>query len=348
MAGMSLKAELFSLDEKRAKNVVKKFIDTVMRTAVRVFLKAFLAKIPVRTGFLKGAFRELGTVFDARTASRGNNTPAVDIEYEVTKKGSNVTYTKTAKISLSELFGSENVRALFKESEAEFKTGKHLPPERRESHKRKEAFAKKAFDRLNASKGGRKEYYTGNGSKILKTASSGVPFVTKPEDVLKASGTKIEFNLEVDISYYRVMDFYGRRGNGPWGATAAGEAAMIRYLQVRVAKINNIVSLLGKTTITYDGGGKTKTTIVDFYGKNTFLADETAGQAGLGSEEAQAMTADLFKNILKSEKKVSAEERARQSVEYLVEKRAKKLAQEERIAAHHKRILNLKRKHKGS
>lgn len=69
-----MKAELFKLDTAIFRTVLEAFIQQEMTRAVREFLRAALARIPVRTGFMRGSFTELVDFFKAgvNTTSGGN------------------------------------------------------------------------------------------------------------------------------------------------------------------------------------------------------------------------------------------------------------------------------------
>jgi hypothetical protein len=294
MAGMTLKADLITIDVPNMEGLLTKFMDKIMFRAIRVFLKACLAKIPVRTGFLRGAFRNLGDAVNAGSTGRGSG-DSIDVRY--TGKKSQKFDPDEQKFTLRHLFRIKGAKELFLQEEEKFKRGEHLPKERVASHQKKIEFQKRQHEKLNAKNGvgTGKEYYRGSGGKILKTPTSGTQFVTPLSDVLKRKGTKIEFNLQVDIDYFRIMDFYGHLGNGPWMALAAGEKAMMEFLQKNIEKSVRLVSFLGTTKLTFDGSSVTKSvqksTNFDISGGVNFLepeVDTTSPQAIAREEKRKA------------------------------------------------------------
>lgn len=63
MLRVSMKAEMYTLNRTDFELAVGEFMTIVMRRAVQEFLKACVARIPVRTGFARGSFGDLNQAF---------------------------------------------------------------------------------------------------------------------------------------------------------------------------------------------------------------------------------------------------------------------------------------------
>jgi hypothetical protein len=247
MPGFKLDALVYALDIDDFNKVVDAFINTEMQRGIRAFLKACLARIPVRTGFLKGAFREIIRKFSAT----GNTTGA------------------ELNPILSALFtaGGEHGRpgGLFKEREAHHdrkltSAGKAAREKalRAQIEKARKEQARRANKRKPKSALYKNEYYYDGRHKVLKTPTSGIAFATKPDDVLKINGNQAIFFLDVAISYYRVNDFYSRIKGSPWQSLDAGAAAMVTSLERSVNRFPAIADILASFKIALRGSRLTK------------------------------------------------------------------------------------------
>ena len=81
MAGITLDAELAILDSAVFDKVVEAFIRQEMTKAVKEFLKACLVRIPQRTGFLRGSFKDIVDFFKVSGTGAGNSGYATKPEY---------------------------------------------------------------------------------------------------------------------------------------------------------------------------------------------------------------------------------------------------------------------------
>ena len=230
MAVVIFKATLPSLDPDDMDRVVKAFQKSEMRKAVYQFLKACLARIPRRTGFLAGAFSEVNRRFG------GGAGPALSPIFQALKE-------HLSKQSKRENFSPEaRARVLGKQKVAAL-----TRIIKKENLKRKA----KGLPRLNHGV----EYYRDGVTRVLKTPESGIPFTTPSSEVLVANGDTLSFVLNVNISYLAVNDF-GSHGQGtPWGAFDAGTAAMLSFLETSVNRFPDINELLGELTISVDRSG---------------------------------------------------------------------------------------------
>lgn len=78
----------------------------------------------------------------------------------------------------------------------------------------------------------RNEFYTGSGTKVLKTPRSGTQFATDPEQVFKTKGRSFVFRYSVDIDYFSIQDVRNIRKSryAPWKAFEAGDKAFNDYM----------------------------------------------------------------------------------------------------------------------
>jgi hypothetical protein len=233
MPAFEMTANLYTLDEDSLEEVMEIFSRSCAVKAIRAFLKATTRRIPVRTGFLRGAFKEIERAFGS--ASEAQLNPA-----------------------LAELFGQGG--KLFKELEAAF--DKKRPSSKKAGEKRAaelQAAAKKREALKNKEKGLRRaEYYYDGKRKVLKTTTSGIPFATPPEQVYTSTGNTFRIFIDVAISYYRVNDFSGRIRGAPWGSLDAGSAALTASLQKSVSNFPEITEILGTVKIALRGTSITK------------------------------------------------------------------------------------------
>lgn len=242
MPAFTLDASIYSLDINDFKEVVEIFMGSEASRAVKMFLRACLARIPIRTGFLRGSFRELQKAFDPSSGPRLNP-------------------------FLAELLSNEK---LFKEREAyadkKFsKAGlearnKNLARAIKEAEKRQKKNSLKKFKSSKSSpkSGGVRlahgEYYYGQkGRPILKTPTSGIQFTTPAKDVIKNNGNVVTFQINTAISYYRINDFYSRIKGAPWGSLDAGASAMVSSLERSVRRFPQLNEILTKFHITLRG-----------------------------------------------------------------------------------------------
>lgn len=247
MPGFLLTANVYTLDIKDFDKVKEAFMVSEMQKGVRAFLKACLARIPVRTGFLRGAFRQIIN------------------EFKVGGSGADLNETLATLFSAA-AEGSEKSGTLFREREAHHDrklsaAGKQA----RENALKKQIAAHAKASRVRENKklqaqGKSKnrsriagEYYYDGKRKILKTPTSGIPYATKPSEVLSFSDNSAKFFLDVSISYYRINDFYSRIKGAPWGSMDAGAAAMISSLEKSVNRFPKISEIMTQFKIALRG-----------------------------------------------------------------------------------------------
>lgn len=237
MPAFWMEATLYTIDDASYKRFVDRWKEQIMRAGVKQFLRAALARIPKRTGFLRGAFSKIRREFsDAKGGRSGNDEGEANL--------------------LSRIFGQN--------------TGRHRvnpkadDPADRE--KRIRALMQKHEKRANPKgKGtGGKEYYSasigGKGAKILKTTTSGIQFATPPEKVLQFTDNIVTFQLDIAISYYRINDFYAKIKGAPWQSMMEGGSAMANWLGKAADRFPDITQILVRQKIVLRGSRIGKTT----------------------------------------------------------------------------------------
>jgi hypothetical protein len=90
MAGITMEAELATFDPSDFDKVVTAFIRQEMTKAVQEFLKACLPKIPQRTGFLRGSFKDIVDYFKVPGTGAGNSGYSTKPEYYYHTPGSRI------------------------------------------------------------------------------------------------------------------------------------------------------------------------------------------------------------------------------------------------------------------
>lgn len=90
MAGITMEAELATLDFNDFDKVVNAFIRQEMVKGVQEFLKACLVRIPQRTGFLRGSFKDIVDYFKVPGTGAGNSGYATKPEYYYHTPGSRI------------------------------------------------------------------------------------------------------------------------------------------------------------------------------------------------------------------------------------------------------------------
>jgi hypothetical protein len=231
MPSFTLDATIKVVDEVAFDRVLKDFVEREMKRAVRAFLKACLARIPVQTGFLTGAFSEINKAFAVNYLQ--------DINPALAKIVKNKDFIKVAKLpaihpsKISSTSARANTRALIE-------------------HRKKNLRLLQTKAKRKLLKG--QYYYPGDGeSPILKTPTSGVQFATAPGDIIKVTPEGATFTLNVDISYYRINDFYAKISGAPWNSLDAGAMAMTNSLEEAVNRFPDIDYILADLTIQLRG-----------------------------------------------------------------------------------------------
>jgi hypothetical protein len=88
MAGITMQAELATLDMSDFEKVTTAFMRQEMVKAVQAFLRACLVRIPQRTGFLRGSFTDIAQFFKVSGTGAGNSGYATKPEYYYHTPGS--------------------------------------------------------------------------------------------------------------------------------------------------------------------------------------------------------------------------------------------------------------------
>jgi hypothetical protein len=249
MPAFWMEATLYTLDEEKYAKLVKKWHTEIMRGAVRKFLQATTRAIPVRTGFLRGAFSDIRKEF----SDEGN---APDLNPVLRALTSAFSFKdeegKTVNVDTRKLFLERE-----KEKDAKINAAgreARIRALKKEMHKglRRQNKGKKKDERGRMTEW----YYSGTGKaakKIAKTPRSGIQFATKPEDVLKFNGNMATFFLDVAISYYRVNDNSARIKGAPWKSMLAGGTAMAQWLGRAADLFPAITEILAKQKISLRG-----------------------------------------------------------------------------------------------
>lgn len=230
MALYRMDANLLSLDADDFDEVADEFMQTVMRKAIRAFLKACTAKIPVRTGFMRGSFKDMqaffGNVASGGSAPDLNPTLAAIFGdkkiFKEREEAKDIKVSKAGKIARLKALRNERLKA-FNRTKANLKA-KGISTRRL----RFEEF-----------------YYSGKGKKILKTPTSGTQFVTDPEQTLVRRGDSVVFTFVNSIAYYQVNDFGSRIPSAPWGSLEAGQTALVDSLNRGIRRFPAITELMG-------------------------------------------------------------------------------------------------------
>lgn len=90
MAGITMDAELATLDSSLFNQVVEAFMRQEMTKAVKEFLKACLPRIPLRTGFLRGSFKDIVDRFKVQGTGSGQSGYSTKPEYYYHTPGSRI------------------------------------------------------------------------------------------------------------------------------------------------------------------------------------------------------------------------------------------------------------------
>jgi hypothetical protein len=92
MLRIAMEAEMYTLNRTDFELAVGEFMNITMRRAVQEFLKACVARIPVRTGFARGSFGNLTREFGVEDQVTGNS----QREYYYHSRGQGVLKTPTS------------------------------------------------------------------------------------------------------------------------------------------------------------------------------------------------------------------------------------------------------------
>lgn len=257
MPAFYMEATIATLNPESVRKLADRFAYVAMGKAIRAFLQATLARIPTRTGFLRGAFSELSDVY-LKGAQLNPGLAALFNDKEAFRQAEK---DRDKKLSSK---GLEVRQQKFKEEIAAGRKRGHRTTvypgagvtKGRTAFQSYQEKAKEHESKIRGVYGGKPEYYYDGKIKIIKTLRGGVQFATPLKDVLK-TGSKgvgsLVFFFDVAISYYRVNDFFSRIRGAPWKSLEAGRNAMIEELQRQAAKFPRLESIMGHTRIVLKG-----------------------------------------------------------------------------------------------
>lgn len=213
---LSFEADLYN------KVAARRIIDTYYEGA-RIFYSTAIRRIPVRTGFVAGAFNNLRDILGGEFGPGADQDPIGLVKRILGPKkkikGFKAETHREAAIERDVgKEGSESPnRRLTREVDTVVKGQK----------KKKTIAIKNEF------------YYppgVGRAGRILKTPHSGRRFGSKMEEIFVTKKNELSFNFYVDISYFTIQDVanIGRSKSAPWSAMNAGFSAFLKYVQNRI------------------------------------------------------------------------------------------------------------------
>ncbi len=255
------KADLWSMTDNHvsARSIVV-FQKEIMERAVKVFLKAMLRKIPYRTGFLKGSFRALRDRF-LKKAQLNPLLAALFQDHETIDEDSD-------QFNPKRMFFDIKKEVAAAEKRIEKSQGKSYGEQVKKArqHDRDLFRKKKKSGVIPIDMRYREFYYHGKGraGRIVKTPSSGVPFVTPPDQVLVTSGERTTVTIANTIRYFQVNDNFSKVRGGPWRAMEAGFLAMTNYIELKLREYPLLDELLLTERIVLEGDKVSKRTVANY------------------------------------------------------------------------------------
>jgi len=218
---MNFSAQLtsFDLDAGRYSKALDLEIQRQMRMAARAFVAAAVRAIPVRTGFVRGAFRNIEEAIGVNIA--GSTSSA-----KIVKKA-----MASGKMTKADVFLT--LASIFKGHIREGKEkglGSQLP--------------------------GGGEYYQDGKRKVLKTPQSGRAFATQPEQIFSNKDFIYNFNFNVAISYFNMNDMFANphTPSSPWNAFSIGRLTFLNYMKTEgLKKLPKVSDFFAETMVTVNG-----------------------------------------------------------------------------------------------
>ncbi len=215
---------LFVLDDKRVARSINEFQIREMYGAMRAFLKACVPKIPVRTGFLRSAFKPMRQFFGGGQEGADLN-PSLAALFNLDPK--------TAKEHIEHMQNTNSKGGKLNEA------GKAARRRILDQEIRKGLLRMRRRKVKGLPKDTRhvEWYYTQIGKKpavrVVKNQANALKFVTPkdPGDVISGKGLTTEIQFDIQISYYRINDNFSRITGAPWRSMDAGFQAMLNYLE---------------------------------------------------------------------------------------------------------------------
>lgn len=250
-------ATIFTVNEKQLARSINEFQITEMMAAMRAFLKACIPRIPVRTGFLRSAFKPMRNFFQQGSGAELDPGLAALFGADPKLTKSRIEHfqgTDSRGKPLSEAGKSARERAFERELRKNLR------------RYRKNKKNKNAKDLRHTE-----YYYYGKGQRVAKTTSNALQFVIPkdPGEILSGKGLTTQLKFDVQISYYRINDFYSRIRGAPWRSLDAGFQASLNYLESAARRFPLISEVLVTQRIYLRGSRVTKETV----GQDNQVAD---------------------------------------------------------------------------
>ncbi len=246
MPSFLVQGTVFSLEDLESANeTIDIFTRICMRKAVAAYLRAALSRIPVRTGFLKGAFSELNRFFRPKDSGADLN-PVLETFARKHANGDVTVHPFLSQENAKFFKERENLRDKDLSQAGRVARLAALKKEIRANFKRQKKRGQRAKDEQQV------EYYRpSKGQKILKTQRGAIKagLVTQPEDVIRQTGNVITAHIDIDIIYYRINDFYSRVKGAPWNSIKEGTNAALLSLERSVNSFPSVGELLTKVQI---------------------------------------------------------------------------------------------------
>lgn len=209
----------FDLDAGRFSKALDQEIQRQMRMAARAFVAAAIRAIPVRTGFVRGAFRNVEEAIGVNVAGSTSSATLV-------KKA-----MASGRMSRADVFLT--LSSIFKG---------HIREGREKG--------------LGLQLPGSGEYYSDGGRKVLKTPQSGRAFATPPENIFESRNFVYTFNFQIMISYFNLNDMFSNKHtpSSPWNSFSIGRLTFLNYMKTQgLAKLPKVSDFFAETAVTVNG-----------------------------------------------------------------------------------------------
>jgi len=247
-------AELWTLHSGKAVDKsLDRFLLQEMRGALKAFLRACLPRIPMRTGFLRSAFKPL------KRAYGRNNKNDLNPALSALLNSASLEGEEPGTAAKEVFEHLTRYRAKPKEEDPKKDPRNKRPPispsgqeaQRRQYQREVRASLKKYRKNKTTEKRLKnlrfnEYYYYAKKQRVLKTTANALKFVNPKDigDVFKISGTTCKINFDIGISYYRINDFYSRIIGAPWRSLDAGFQASLNYLEKAASRYPYITEIL--------------------------------------------------------------------------------------------------------
>jgi hypothetical protein len=261
----------FDVDAQGYKRALKAAIRTQVKIAARKFYEAAIPHIPIRTGFVRGSWDNLGDLVGGSAQAESDT---INILAQKLKRLVARSRRPDKELVFGQLHAILARNPGFKlraQHDRELAQAARLIKKLLE-HKSK-AFAKRKGpspsggpeSQIEILKAGRERgirtgmrpfvfrrtprgyyelrfakkeyYYPGDGRKILKSRETGRDFGIKADKILEETRTGYNFNFNSSITYFRINEFYpGHAPTAPWQSLQAGRTAFMTYLRTVALK----------------------------------------------------------------------------------------------------------------